>query len=136
MRKARSHAAGHTLKAGDVITIDGTAGEVMLGRVPTVKPELSGDFAAIMGWADELRRMKVSANAETPQDARVAREFGAEGIGLCRTEHMFFDADRIVAVREMILADTAEGRRRRSPRSCPCSAATSSSSSRSWRACP
>ena len=105
-------AAGHTLKAGDVITIDGTSGEVMLGLVPTVKPQLSGDFAAIMGWADDLRRMKVRANAETPQDARVAREFGAEGIGLCRTEHMFFDADRIVAVREMILADTAEGRRR------------------------
>jgi pyruvate,orthophosphate dikinase len=105
-------AAGHTLKAGDVITIDGTSGEVMLGLVPTVKPQLSGDFAAIMGWADDLRRMKVRANAETPQDARVAREFGAEGIGLCRTEHMFFDADRIVAVREMILADKAEGRRR------------------------
>ena len=105
-------AAGHTLKAGDVITIDGTSGQVMLGLVPTVKPQLSGDFAAIMGWADELRRMKVRANAETPQDARVAREFGAEGIGLCRTEHMFFDADRIVAVREMILADTSEGRKR------------------------
>ena len=105
-------AAGHTLNAGDVITIDGTSGQVMLGLVPTVKPQLSGDFAAIMGWADEFRRMKVRANAETPQDARVAREFGAEGIGLCRTEHMFFDADRIVAVREMILADAPEGRRR------------------------
>jgi pyruvate,orthophosphate dikinase len=106
------HAAGHTLSAGDVITIDGTTGQVMLGAVPTTKPELSGDFAAIMQWADSCRRMKVRANAETPQDARLAREFGAEGIGLCRTEHMFFDADRIVAVREMILADTAEGRRR------------------------
>jgi pyruvate,orthophosphate dikinase len=106
------HAAGHTLRAGDIITLDGTTGQVMRGAVPTVKPQLSGDFATIMKWADSIRRMKVRANAETPQDARVAREFGAEGIGLCRTEHMFFDADRIVAVREMILADTAEGRRR------------------------
>jgi pyruvate,orthophosphate dikinase len=84
---------------------------VMAGAVPTVKPQLSGDFAAIMKWADSIRRMKVRANAETPQDARVARDFGAEGIGLCRTEHMFFDADRIVAVREMILAETGDGRR-------------------------
>jgi pyruvate,orthophosphate dikinase len=106
------NAAGHTLHAGDVITIDGTAGQVMLGSVPTVKPQLSGDFAEIMLWADELRRMNVRANADTPQDARAARDFGAEGIGLCRTEHMFFDADRIVAVREMILADRPDGRRR------------------------
>jgi len=84
----------------------------MKGAVPTIKPQLSADFAAIMKWADSIRRMKVRANAETPQDARAAREFGAEGIGLCRTEHMFFDADRIVAVREMILADSVDGRRR------------------------
>ena len=76
-----------------------------------VKPEMTGDFATLMGWADEVRRMKVRANAETPTDARVARSFGAEGIGLCRTEHMFFEGERIVAVREMILADTEEGRR-------------------------
>ena len=81
------------------------------GAVPMVQPELTGDFATLMGWADAVRRMKVRANAETPADARAARQFGAEGIGLCRTEHMFFDGDRIVAVREMILADDEEGRR-------------------------
>ena len=80
-------------------------------RVPTLQPELTGDFATLMGWADAVRRMKVRANADTPDDARMAREFGAEGIGLCRTEHMFFDGERIVAVREMILADDAAGRR-------------------------
>ncbi len=100
------------IKAGDTITIDGGAGEVILGSVPTVKPELSGDFATIMGWADQYRRMRVRANAETPLDTRTARQFGAEGIGLCRTEHMFFDAERITAVREMIVADTEEGRRK------------------------
>ena len=104
-------AGGVTLKKGDVITIDGAAGQVMQGAVPMVKPELTGDFATLMGWADEVRRMKVRANAETPTDARVARSFGAEGIGLCRTEHMFFEGERIVAVREMILAETEEGRR-------------------------
>ena len=83
----------------------------MLGAVPTIQPELSGDFATLMGWADEIRRMKVRTNAETPLDARTAVKFGAEGIGLSRTEHMFFDADRIVAVREMILAETEQGRR-------------------------
>ena len=76
-----------------------------------LQPELSGEFATLMGWADEVRRMKVRTNAETPADARVARQFGAEGIGLCRTEHMFFDGDRIIAVREMILADDEKGRR-------------------------
>ncbi|WP_114393657.1 pyruvate, phosphate dikinase [Oleisolibacter albus] len=99
------------VKAGDIITIDGSTGEVILGEVPTLQPELSGDFAELMGWADSLRRMTVRTNAETPLDARTARKFGCEGIGLCRTEHMFFDADRIVAVREMILADTEAGRR-------------------------
>src|SRR3546814_10339195 len=90
---------------GDVITIDGASGEVMMGRVPTVQPELAGDFGTLMVWADKVRRLKVRANAETPLDARTARDFGAEGIGLCRTEHMFFDANRITAVRQMILAD-------------------------------
>ncbi len=99
------------VKAGDIITIDGSTGEVMLGEVPTIQPELSGDFAELMGWADAHRRMKVRTNAETPLDARTARKFGAEGIGLCRTEHMFFDTDRIIAVREMILADSEAGRR-------------------------
>jgi pyruvate,orthophosphate dikinase len=105
-------ARDQVVKAGEIITINGSTGEVMLGEVPTVQPELSGDFAILMQWADEVRRMRVRTNADTPQDARTARRFGAEGIGLCRTEHMFFDADRIVAVREMILADDADGRRR------------------------
>ncbi|MET3827449.1 pyruvate,orthophosphate dikinase [Sphingomonas sp. PvP055] len=100
-----------TIKAGDMVTIDGTTGEVMAGEVPTVQPELSGDFAALMVWADGVRRLKVRANAETPLDAKVAREFGAEGIGLCRTEHMFFDAQRITDVRQMILAEDEAGRR-------------------------
>ncbi len=104
-------AEGVTLKRGDKITIDGSAGQVLIGAVPMQRPELSGDFAQLMGWADEVRRMKVRANAETPADAKVARSFGAEGIGLCRTEHMFFDEGRIVAVREMILADTEAERR-------------------------
>jgi pyruvate,orthophosphate dikinase len=102
---------GRTLKAGDIITIDGSTGDVMVGAVPTKQPELSGDFATLMGWADSVRRMKVRTNAETPLDAQTARRFGAEGIGLCRTEHMFFDAQRILAVREMILADDEAGRR-------------------------
>ncbi|MGP7984422.1 pyruvate, phosphate dikinase, partial [Rhodoblastus sp.] len=104
-------AMGKTFNKGDIITIDGAAGQVMEGAVPMRQPELSGDFAVLMGWADVERRMKVRANADTPKDARVARQFGAEGIGLCRTEHMFFDNDRIVAVREMILADDEAGRR-------------------------
>ncbi|MFN4143592.1 pyruvate, phosphate dikinase [Aestuariivirga sp.] len=103
--------AGLTLRKGDTITIDGSTGQVMKGEVATIKPELSGDFATLMSWADKLRRMGVRANAETPLDARTARDFGAEGIGLCRTEHMFFDAGRILAVREMILADKLEKRK-------------------------
>ena len=103
--------AGVTVKEGDVITIDGGAGQVMLGEVPTLQPELSGEFAKLMEWADKSRRMKVRTNAETPADAETARKFGAEGIGLCRTEHMFFEAGRILAVREMILADDAAGRK-------------------------
>ncbi|MFO1183157.1 MAG: pyruvate, phosphate dikinase [Bauldia sp.] len=104
--------AGKMVRRGETITIDGGAGQVMIGSVPTVQPQLSGDFARLMGWADGIRRMKVRTNADTPADARTARAFGAEGIGLCRTEHMFFNADRIVAVREMILADNEAERRR------------------------
>jgi pyruvate,orthophosphate dikinase len=103
--------AGRTLKRGEIITIDGSVGQVLLGQVKMLEPELSGEFATLMGWADAARRMKVRANAETPLDAKTARTFGAEGIGLCRTEHMFFEGDRIVAVREMILADDETGRR-------------------------
>src|SRR5690606_6434357 len=104
-------AMGGTLKKGDVIGVDGGNGPVLRGTVAMLQPELSGDFAAVMEWADAARRMKVRTNAETPADARMARSFGAEGIGLCRTEHMFFDGDRIVAMREMILADTEKDRR-------------------------
>lgn len=99
------------LREGDTITIDGTSGEVMMGEVPTVQPELVGDFGVLMGWADKVRRLKVRTNAETPEDCRVARDFGAEGIGLCRTEHMFFEASRITSVRQMILAEDEAGRR-------------------------
>jgi len=99
------------LKEGDKITLDGTTGEVMAGEVATVEPELIGDFATLMEWADRHRRMGVRTNAETPEDCRLAREFGAEGVGLCRTEHMFFEASRISAVREMILADDEKERR-------------------------
>jgi len=102
---------GQTFRKGDIITIDGGNGQVLKGAVAMLQPELSGDFAAIMEWADAARRMKVRTNAETPLDARMARSFGAEGIGLCRTEHMFFDGARIVAMREMILADTEKDRR-------------------------
>ncbi|THD34719.1 MAG: pyruvate, phosphate dikinase [Sphingomonas sp.] len=103
--------AGREVNEGDVITIDGASGEVMIGEVPTMQPELAGDFGTLMAWADKVRRLKVRANAETPLDAKTAREFGAEGIGLCRTEHMFFDAARITAVRQMILAEDEKGRR-------------------------
>ncbi|MDP6404626.1 MAG: pyruvate, phosphate dikinase, partial [Alphaproteobacteria bacterium] len=103
-------AGDHTVAKGDVITIDGSSGEVMLGRVPTVQPELSGSFGRLMEWADEVRRLEVRCNADTPADARTAREFGAQGIGLCRTEHMFFEAERIVAMREMIVAEDEAGR--------------------------
>ncbi|WP_312812175.1 pyruvate, phosphate dikinase [Brevundimonas sp. BH3] len=102
---------GRVFKAGEIITIDGGKGEVLEGAVAMIEPELTGDFQTLMGWADEVRRLKVRANAETPLDAKTARGFGAEGIGLCRTEHMFFDDTRIAAVREMILADNEAGRR-------------------------
>ena len=104
-------AGGVNLKEGDVITLDGATGEIMLGEVATLKPDLSGDFSKLMEWADGVRRLKVRTNAETPDDAQTARGFGAEGIGLCRTEHMFFDPARIISMREMILAETEQGRR-------------------------
>ena len=102
---------GQTVRKGDIITLDGSTGQVMLGQVATVKPELTGDFGQLMTWVDQIRRLRVRTNADTPQDSKVARDFGAEGIGLCRTEHMFFDAERIMAVREMILAEELEGRK-------------------------
>ena len=104
-------ARGRTFRAGDVVTIDGSKGEVLDGAVRMIEPELTGDFQTLMAWADGARRLRVRANAETPLDAKTARGFGAEGIGLCRTEHMFFDDTRIAAVREMILADDEAGRR-------------------------
>ncbi|HST35837.1 MAG TPA: putative PEP-binding protein, partial [Allosphingosinicella sp.] len=107
----RMHVGAHEIAEGDVLTIDGASGEVMLGEVATVQPELVGDFGTLMAWADKKRRLRVRANAETPLDCRTAREFGAEGIGLCRTEHMFFDAERILNVRRMILAEDEAGRR-------------------------
>lgn len=109
--KQQMTAKGVTVKAGDIITIDGGVGEIMIGEIPTIQPELSGDFSTLMGWADGMRRLKVRANAETPLDAKTGRKFGAEGIGLCRTEHMFFDADRINHMREMIVADDEKARR-------------------------
>ena len=99
-----------TVKEGDIITIDGSSGEIISGEVPTVKPEMSGDFSKLMSWADSFRKLKVRTNSETPVDTKTAREFGAEGIGLCRTEHMFFDEERIVSVRQMILSKTTEDR--------------------------
>ena len=104
-------ASGRTFRKGDILTLDGSTGQVLAGAVDMQQPELSGEFAELMGWADGFRRMKVRTNADTPNDARAARNFGAEGIGLCRTEHMFFEGDRIIAVREMILADSEAGRR-------------------------
>ncbi len=99
------------IKEGDVITLDGSNGDVIFGHVPTIQPEMTGDFATLMSWVDEVRTMKVRTNAETPMDAETARKFGAEGIGLCRTEHMFFDPKRIVSMRQMILAQDEAGRR-------------------------
>jgi pyruvate,orthophosphate dikinase len=104
-------AGGTTLKRGDTLTIDGATGQVLAGKVPMMVPTLGGEFATVMKWADTFRKLKVRANADTPADARTAIKFGAEGIGLCRTEHMFFDADRIRAVREMILAQDEKSRR-------------------------
>ena len=100
------------INEGDIITLDGAAGEVYLGEVATLQPQLSGHFGTLIGWADAVRRMQIRTNAETPQDAKIALQFGAEGIGLCRTEHMFFDATRITAMRQMILAEDASGRQK------------------------
>ena len=102
---------GETLKKGDIITLDGATGQVLMGEVAMVQPEMTGDFGTLMGWADKVRRLGIRANADTPHDAVQARKFGAEGIGLCRTEHMFFDPERILAMREMILAENEQGRR-------------------------
>ncbi|WP_439632080.1 pyruvate, phosphate dikinase [Gemmata sp.] len=104
--------AGKSVKAGDYITINGTTGDVMIGKVETINPSMTGDFSTLMTWADKSRKLKIRTNADSPADATKAREFGAEGIGLCRTEHMFFGDDRIAAVREMILAESVEGRRK------------------------
>ena len=104
--------SGITVKEGDIITINGSNGDVILGEVPTLKPNLSDDFKILMSWADEFRKLKIRANAETAVDCQTARDFGAEGIGLCRTEHMFFNEDRIISVREMILAEDLEGRKK------------------------
>jgi len=101
----------YIIKEGEIITIDGGNGKVMLGKVPTVKPDISGDFSKVMSWADKFRKLKVRTNSETPADTKIARDFGAEGIGLCRTEHMFFDEKRIVSVRQMILSKTLEDRK-------------------------
>ncbi|TAN63142.1 MAG: pyruvate, phosphate dikinase, partial [Magnetospirillum sp.] len=103
--------AGQVVKEGEIITLDGSTGEVFIGAVPTIQPEMTGDFGTLMEWVDTIRTLKVRANAETPLDAATARKFGAEGIGLCRTEHMFFDPKRIIAMREMILAEKEAGRR-------------------------
>ena len=102
--------SGAEIKEGDIITIDGSTGRIILGEVPTVKPEISGNFSKLMSWADNFRKLKIRTNSETPLDTKIAREFGAEGIGLCRTEHMFFDEERILSVREMILSKTKEDR--------------------------
>ncbi len=104
------NASGIEVKSGDIITIDGSTGRIILGEVPTLKPEISGDFSKVMSWADGFRKLKIRANCETPLDTKVGRDFGAEGIGLCRTEHMFFDEERILSVREMILSKTKEDR--------------------------
>jgi pyruvate, orthophosphate dikinase len=109
-KAGRITVGGHTIKVGEYLTIDGATGDVMIGQVPTVAPSISGDFATLMEWADKVRTLKVRTNADTPKDAAKAREFGAEGIGLCRTEHMFFGEKRIVAMRKMILADDEAGR--------------------------
>jgi pyruvate,orthophosphate dikinase len=111
-KAGRIEVAGRVIGAGDIITVDGASGQIFLGEVRSIKPELTDDFLTLMGWADSVRRLKVRANAETPADVETALQFGAEGVGLCRTEHMFFDPERIAAVREMILAETVEGRRK------------------------
>jgi pyruvate,orthophosphate dikinase len=111
VRAKTARLPGHELKEGDMLTIDGGTGEVIVGSVPLVPPQINDDFSAVLEWADRIRRLRVRTNADTPEDAAKAREFGAEGIGLCRTEHMFADADRLGLMREMILAADEDGRR-------------------------
>ncbi len=111
-RKKTMEVRGNTVKEGDWISLDGTTGEVMLGQLPTIPPRIGGDFGKLMSWADEIRLLGVRTNADTPEDSEVARKFGAEGIGLCRTEHMFFEGERIKAMREMILSSDETGRRK------------------------
>ena len=120
----------HTLHEGDTITIDGGTGRVIVGGVPLVPPAIDENFETILAWADEVRRLKVRANADTPEDAAKAREFGAQGIGLCRTEHMFMAEDRLPVVREMILARSEEERRAALEKLPRCSRPTSKASSR------
>jgi len=103
-------ANNHEVKEGDIITIDGSTGRIILGEVKTLKPEISADFSNVMSWADNFRKLKIRTNSETPIDSKIAREFGAEGIGLCRTEHMFFDEERILSVRQMILSKSIDDR--------------------------
>src|SRR5690606_16394761 len=110
MKAGEFTAGGRVVKKGETITVDGSSGQVLLGAAQMVEPELTGDFATVMAWADAARRLKVRTNADTPHDAEVAVKFGAEGIGLCRTEHMFFDAQRIASVRKMIVAETEAAR--------------------------
>ena len=133
--KDRFGAAGKMVKKGDWISLDGTSGEVMLGRVPTREAKFSREFATLMQWADRRRKLAVRTNADTPNDAAVARRFGAEGIGLCRTEHMFFEEDRIAAVRQMLLADDEKDARRCWPKLNPCSGAILRASSKPCTAC-
>ena len=126
---------GRRLAEGDLLTLDGATGSVILGAVELVPARMNEDLETILAWADSGRRLQVHANADTPEDAAKAREFGAEGIGLCRTEHMFFGEERLPVVQEMILADDERPPRRRWSGCCPSSSATSRASSRRWRAC-
>lgn len=123
---------GITLKEGDFISLNGTTGEVYKGKVETKAAEVSGDFAALMDLCNKYTKLNVRTNADTPHDAEVARAFGASGIGLCRTEHMFFDAEKIVAMREMILSPDVEGRRKALAKLLPFQKPTSKVSSRLW----
>ena len=136
-RRGRRGCRGTSCSEGDTITIDGGTGEVIVGAVPLVPPQLNDDFVTILEWADAIRRLRVRTNADTPEDAAKAREFGAEGIGLCRTEHMFAEAERLELVREMILArPTRTAAAPRSTGCCRSSRATSRGSSRRWPASP
>lgn len=127
---------GKTYQEGDWISLDGSTGNIYGEAIPTVDASISGEFGRIMAWADKYRQMGVRTNADNPRDTAQAVKFGAQGIGLCRTEHMFFEADRIPAIREMICSDTVEQRRRLWPSWSPCSRATSRPCTRPWRAVP